>query len=142
MLNKQPLIFLLITAWPLTLFAHNAIPGNAAEMNTTRANDLLFRYTRFNTESSFPCLRLESIDPSNNWKIVEQKNLCEIDGISLSDDFTYAAIETLSFHQHSLHFNLTYFDNHSPGEYLKKCSIDFFNKTIQEPICSKEVLVK
>lgn len=141
MFKNQLWVFLLITIPPFS-FAADAIPGNAVEMNTTRINNLLFRFTRFNAESSFPCLRLESIDPLNNWEIVEQKDLCEIDGISLDNDLTYAAIEALEFHQSSLHFNLTYFDNQSPGEYLKECSVDFNKGNIQEPKCLKAALIE
>ena len=38
---------------------------------------VLFRYTRFNTESEYPCLRFETIDPTND-KLLETKDYCEI----------------------------------------------------------------
>ena len=38
---------------------------------------VLFRYTRFNTESEYPCMRFETIDPTND-KLLETKDYCEI----------------------------------------------------------------
>lgn len=38
---------------------------------------VLFRYTRFNTESKYPCMRFETIDPTSD-KLLETKDYCEI----------------------------------------------------------------
>lgn len=100
------------------------------EMGVSRIEDYLFRYTRFNSESPYPCLRLELIDPLENWRIVEGKDICEMNGMRLGRDFSYAGFDSFQFRKNSLYFKFNFFDKTEPGEYTQDCSIDVFaNRT-------------
>lgn len=103
--------------------ASTVIPGNAMEINTQRIGDLLFRYTRFNSESSHPCLRAELINPQDNWKIVETKDICEINGMQLADDFSYFGFDSFQFKNNKLLFKFNFLEKNTYGEHTQDCFI-------------------
>jgi hypothetical protein len=74
---------LLIISWSVLVAAEQPakIPLNMSplimESKTEFTGVVVFRYTKFNTESEYPCMRFETIEPTNN-KILETKDYCEI----------------------------------------------------------------
>lgn len=122
--------------------AANDIPAYAMEMNVKRINGLLFRYTRFNTESPFPCLRLELIKPQDSWKVLEKKDICEMNGMSLASDFSYSGFEAIEFKSNSIDFKFSYFAKNAPGEYVQECSIHVFENKIQDIKCASPKLIE
>lgn len=116
--------------------AANEIPAYAMEMNSKRINGLLFRYTRFNAESPFPCLRLELIKPQDNWKIIERKDICEMNGLSLANDHAYSSFENLRFKNNALYFKFNYYLKASVGEFSQNCSIKIADNQINPIECA------
>lgn len=54
------------------------VDARAMEVGVFRYGGTLWRYTRFNTESDYPCLRFEAINPDRNWQVSEQQDVCEV----------------------------------------------------------------
>lgn len=75
----------------------------AMEVSVTRHQGTLWRYTRFSTESDYPCLRFEAIEPGQDWRVVDRQDVCEV---SLEDgqplifkDTAYTGFTDISFSQ-------------------------------------------
>ncbi|MCQ4312019.1 hypothetical protein NAV33_08975 [Pseudomonas stutzeri] len=123
-------------------FAADNIPAYAMEMNTKRINGLLFRYTRFNSESPFPCLRLELIKPQGDWNIVEKLDICEMNGLSLTEGYTYSSFENLHFGNDALDFKFNYYSNSTPGEFTQECSVAVSEKKMNSIQCTSPKVVE
>ncbi|CEA00639.1 hypothetical protein BN1049_00122 [Pseudomonas saudimassiliensis] len=104
------------------------IPGYVMEIGTKRISEHLFRFTRHNAESPYPCLKLELIAPAEDWAVVEKKEICEMNGKNLEHDYAYASFGALSFTDEALLFQFTFFDKTSPGEYIQDCAIPLGNR--------------
>lgn len=122
--------------------AADEIPGYAIEMNAKRIDGLLFRYTRFNSESPFPCLRLELIKPKNNWEIVDKKDICDMNGKRLGVEYSYSGFDAIEFKNNAIQFKFNYFSKDEPGEYTQHCSIQAIQNKIQNIECTNPDLVE
>ena len=135
---------ILITSAAALLLSYGAIastdiPGNAMEMNVKRMGDLLFRYTRFNSESSNPCLRAELINPQDSWKIVESKDICEINGRQLTD-LSYFGFDSFHFKNNKLLFKFNFLERSTHGEYSQDCFVLVSENKIGKLECSLSYL--
>lgn len=139
---KASMILVILLSPIYDSVAANDIPAYAMEMNVKRINGLLFRYTRFNAESPFPCLRLELIKPQDSWKVLEKKDICEMNGMSLASDFSYSGFEAIEFNNNAIDFKFSYFAKNAPGEYVQDCSIHVFENKIQDVKCTSPKLVE
>lgn len=139
---KTLIIFVLLLVTTYNSFAADDIPAYAMEMKVKRVNGLLFRYTRFNSESPFPCLRLELIKPQDNWKVIDKKDICEMNGMLLASDFSYSGFEDLEFNNNAIDFKFSYFAKNTPGEYIQDCSVKVFENKIQDTECTNPKLVE
>lgn len=108
----------------------------AVEVNAKRAEGLLFKYTRFNSESPYPCLRLESINPKDDWAVVERKDICEMDGLSLANGFSYAGFSNIEFHGSAVSFDFNYLLNEEPGEHVQRCTVEAKGRAFSEMKCT------
>lgn len=108
----------------------------AVEVNAKRAEGLLFKYTRFNSESPYPCLRIELINPKDDWAVVERKNICEMNGLSLANDFSYAGFSNIEFHGSAVSFDFNYLLNEEPGEYVQRCTVEAKGRVLSEMKCT------
>ncbi|MFT5118808.1 MAG: hypothetical protein ACI9NY_002350 [Kiritimatiellia bacterium] len=78
-MHSNKLIFALLAFWSITVSAGTPAPLSPLvwEVKVERAADVLFRYTRFNTESEYPCMRFETIEPTSN-KVLQTKDYCNV----------------------------------------------------------------
>jgi hypothetical protein len=120
--------------------AANEIPAYAMEMNVKRIDEVLLRYTRFNSESPYPCFRLELIKPQKNWEIIDEKEICEMNGKPLDTGYSYSGFDSIEFKSDGVNFNFNYFDKNNPGEYTQRCSVSVIQKKIQAIECSNPSL--
>ena len=121
---------------PIYSIADTDVYRYAVEVNAKRAEDLLFKYTRFNSESPYPCLRLELINPKDDWAIIEQRDICEMNGLSLKKGFSYAGFSKIEFHGSSVSFDFNYLLNEEPGEYFQTCTIEAAGKALSDMKCT------
>lgn len=121
---------------PVYSVADTDVYRYAVEVNAKRAEGLLFRYTRFNSESPYPCLRLELINPKDDWAVVERKNICEMNGLSLANDFSYAGFSKIEFHGSAVSFDFNYLLNEEPGEYVQRCTVETKGRVLSEMKCT------
>jgi hypothetical protein len=130
------MLFAAVLLLTFSAAAANDIPPYAMEMKTKRVNGLLFRYTRFNAESPFPCLRLELIKPQHNWEIVDKKDICEMNDLSLASNYTYSGFEDIQFTNNSLIFKFNYYSKTTPGEFSQDCSVKVVDDQIKLIECT------
>lgn len=129
-----------IASFP-SMAAVDEIPGYAVEMGSKRVDDRLFRYTRFNAESPYPCLRLELIAPQEEWKVMERKDVCEMNGMSLDGDFSYGGFNSFRFENDYLFFKFTFYKKVGHGEFVQDCSIRVSDNKMGELKCDVPVLL-
>lgn len=139
--HRLLIAFVAFVASALDATAADSISAYAMEMNTKRINGSLFRYTRFNTESPFPCLRLELIKPEDSWNITEKNDICEMNGMSLASDYAYSGFENIRFTDSALEFEFKYYLENTAGEYAQNCSVNVSKGTMQSIECTKPTLV-
>lgn len=106
---------------------------------------VLFRYTRFNTESEYPCMRFETIDPTND-KLLETKDYCEI----TLPFFNNLKVNTRTDVQSVDYTNFKLTDNTFTFEidlitamlgapsFLLNCSLTLDNDEISEVACTRK----
>ena len=106
---------------------------------------VLFRYTRFNTESEYPCMRFETIDPTND-KLLETKDYCEItlpffNNLKVN---TRTDVQSVDYTNFKLTDNTFTFEidliTAMPGapSFLLNCSLTLDNDEISEVACTRK----
>lgn len=106
---------------------------------------VLFRYTRFNTESEYPCMRFETIDPTND-KLLETKDYCEItlpffNNLKVN---TRTDVQSVDYTNFKLTDNTFTFEidliTAMPGapSFLLNCSLTLNNDEISEVACTRK----
>ena len=129
---KYLILIAAILSLPLTYA--DELYSRAMEMQAKRIGKSIFRYVRYNSEA-YPCLRLELIDPKSEWTIIEKKEICEVNGISLREDVSYAAFEDIAIKNNKLIYSINYIDKISPGEYRITCETEIHESKIMDPQC-------
>ena len=116
-----------------------------SESKSEFTGTVLFRYTRFNTESEYPCMRFETIDPTND-KLLETKDYCEI----TLPFFNNLKVNTRTDAQSVDYTNFKLTDNTftfeidlitaMPGapSFLLNCSLTLNNDEISEVACTRK----
>ena len=107
---------------------------------------VLFRYTRFNTESEYPCMRFETIDPTND-KLLETKDYCEITLPFLNNlKFnTRTDIQSVDYSNFKLSDNTFTFEidliTAMPGapSFLLDCSLTLDSDEMSDVTCTRKV---
>ncbi|MCJ8170433.1 hypothetical protein [Atopomonas sediminilitoris] len=122
--------------------AADEISVYAMEMNVKRINEVIFRYTRFNSESPYPCLRLELISPQKHWKVVDRKDMCEMNGKDLGVGYSYSGFDSFVFKEDGITFRFNYFEKDNYGEYSQHCSVVVVGEKMQAVECSDPGLVE
>ncbi|GAA3583838.1 hypothetical protein [Marinobacter xestospongiae] len=125
------LLGLLIT--PLLVQAGGMEPpqvdGRAMDVGVTRYQGTLWRFVRFNTETDYPCLRFEAIDPDRGWQISARQDVCDI---AVSDgevvdfrDTAYTGFSAIGFNRElgGFEFDVEYIRRAAPGEQRLACSL-------------------
>lgn len=107
---------------------------------------VLFRYIRFNTESEYPCMRFETIDPTND-KLLETKDYCEITLPFLNNlkINTRTDIQSVDYTNFKLTDNNFTFDidliTAIPGapSFLLDCSLTLDSDEMSDVICTRKI---
>ena len=103
------------------------VDARAMEVGVFRHGETLWRYTRFNTESDYPCLRFEAIKPEQNWRVSDQRDVCEVslpEGHPLVFDNTaYTGFTGIGFSRdkQAFHFDIEYMERTASGEKSISC---------------------
>ena len=106
---------------------------------------VLFRYTRFNTESEYSCMRFETIDPTND-NLLETKDYCEItlpffNNLKVN---TRTDVQSVDYTNFKLTDNTFTFEidliTAMPGapSFLLNCSLTLNNDEISEVACTRK----
>lgn len=140
-MNRQIVVFqwffaVLLGSLPFLLFAGGPpdratpeVDSRAMEVRVIRHGALLWRYTRFNTESDYPCLRFEAISADENWRIVDQQDVCDVvlpDGHRLAFENTaYAGFSDIQFspEEPEFRFRIEYIRKTAAGEINMECRL-------------------
>jgi len=106
---------------------------------------VLFRYTRFNTESEYPCLRFETIDPTND-KLLETKDYCEItlpffNNLKVNTSTDVQSVDYTNFkltdNTFTFEIDLITAMQGAPSFFLN-CSLTLDNDEISEVACTRK----
>lgn len=127
---------LLLGVLPIYSIADTDVYRYAVEVNVKRVEGFVFKYTRFNSESPFPCLRLELVSPRDDWAVVERKDICEMNGLPLAEGFSYAGFSKIAFHGSAVSFEFNYLLNEEPGEYVQSCTVEAKGGALSDMICT------
>ncbi|GLQ32630.1 hypothetical protein [Litoribrevibacter albus] len=101
-----------------------SIPSYINTLETSRVGDYIFRYVLFSTESDFPCIRTELLDPINNRALVDNLDVCAYDGKSFSEGFAAVSFNNPRITESAFEFELQLFALRGPEEYNLDCSIE------------------
>ncbi len=117
------------------------VDARAMEVGVFRYGGTLWRYTRFNTESDYPCLRFEAINPDRNWQVSEQQDVCEVtlpEGRPLVFDNTaYTGFADISFSRdrQAFHFEVEYIRRTASGEKSVSCWLPVTGGSLGTVMC-------
>ncbi|MFE8070091.1 hypothetical protein QQM79_03445 [Marinobacteraceae bacterium S3BR75-40.1] len=123
---------LLVLATTLAQGGGTGVPnvdGRVMEVGVSRYQGTLWRFVRFNTETDYPCLRFEALDPDNDWRVRTGRDVC---GIELPDgevlDFrntAYTGFPSVAFNreQGAFEFQVEYMRRTAPGEQVVACRL-------------------
>ena len=116
------------------------------EVKVERIGDVLFRYTTFNTESKYPCLRFETIEPVSN-KVLRTKDYCKITLPFLNDTVidVKSEVQMVDYMDFKLTGNTFTFVVdlilRDPASFLLLCSLKIDGPDIPETVCVNHKLV-
>lgn len=102
------------------------VSSKAMEIRTQRVGESLLRLVRFNTESGYPCLRFETIQPEQDWQIMQRKDVCGIQPgggrrIDLEADVAFVEFTEIEIDLSGFGFTVGYTPRMSTGEYQSRC---------------------
>lgn len=78
-MHSIKIIFALFALYSSCVTAEEPAPFSPLvwDVKVERSGNVLFRHTTFNTESEYPCMRFETIEPISN-KILQTKDYCKV----------------------------------------------------------------
>jgi hypothetical protein len=82
-----------------------------------------------------PCIRVQSLLPGGNGKIVKEKELCSIDGKSFLDGYTQVELKKGEFQEERLTFLFEIMPLEPAPEFLKQCTVPFKDGAPQDLVC-------
>lgn len=125
----------------LLAFAHGSgasipvpvVAANAMEIEVLRTGSILLRYVRFNTESDYPCLRFEIIQPEQGWRPAALRDVCAIapagtPTIGFLEDVAFVEFLAIRLHEAGLQFTVGYSPRVGTGEYRSDCQIEVIGR--------------
>ena len=113
----------------------------AWEINVERVGDVLFRYVRFSSESEYPCLRLETFEPTGNLKLLSRRDICKIrinhEIVDVRNDVSGSSFEKLRLEGNVFNFAADIILRR-PGSYYLNCKVAISEKgNLSEPVCQE-----
>ena len=131
-----------LSACATVTHASPEVAPNAVEIGVSRIGDSLLRYVRFNTESEYPCLRFETIQPEQGWRVTQQRDLCGIrpgraERISFRTDVAFVEFADITLEESGASFRVVYMPAVGQGEYQSLCRIGVDSTgSLGEAVCS------
>lgn len=105
------------------------VDARVMEVGVARHGNTLWRYVRFSTESDYPCLRFEAINPEQGWRVSEQRDICDVGlqaGITLdfrNTAYTGFPVVVFSREHSAFTFEVEYLRRTAPGEKSVACTL-------------------
>ena len=113
------------------------------DVKVERAGNVLFRYTTFNTESEYPCMRFETIEPISN-KVLQTKDYCKVTlpflnntVVDLRNEIQLVDYMDLKFVDDTFTFTLDIILK-DQASFLLSCSLNIDGENISEVVCSQK----
>lgn len=141
-------VCILVGILPFALIADDsagiAVPdvdARAMEVSVTRHQGTLWRYIRFSTEGDYPCLRFEAIEPGDEWRVADRRDVCEVplgEGYSLAfKDAAYTGFTEVSFSptEDAFVFQVEYLRRTAEGEKTVSCILPVADSRIGTVRC-------
>ncbi|MAL97770.1 MAG: hypothetical protein CL583_04885 [Alteromonadaceae bacterium] len=119
-----------------------AVAATVIDVKVLRAESGLLRYVQFSTESDYPCVRIEVIQPTQAWRVSAQRDICEIEGsggspLSFAEDMAFIEFTEVSLKKAQLQFTVNYSPRFGSGEYRSRCVVRVEQSgTLEQPECS------
>ena len=111
-----------------------AVDARVMDVGVARHENTLWRYVRFSTESDYPCLRFEAINPEKAWRVVERRDICDVvlpGGITLdfrNTAYTGFPLVVFSRENSAFTFEVEFIRRNAPGEKNVSCTLPVTNK--------------
>ncbi|PSF11882.1 hypothetical protein C7H09_05845 [Marinobacter fuscus] len=105
------------------------VDSRAMEVRVARHGATLWRYTRFNAESDYPCLRFEAIRPGENWRVIDRQDVCDLvlpDGqLLVFENTAYTGFTGVRFspEEPAFKFGVEYIRKTAAGEIRLECRL-------------------
>lgn len=118
--------------FPVMVFGGGGDYSKVAEATSSRVNGALVRYLRLYGDA---CVSVQIID-SKAWGVLEEKKICEIDGMSFYSDFADAHFSKPEFSENGLSLDLSVTPLAPIGEQRKKCFVPIHKNSIGSMVCT------
>lgn len=138
-------LFSILVFWSITVSAGTPAPLSPLvwEVKVERAGNVLFRYTTFNTESEYPCMRFETIEPTSN-KVLKTKDYCKVTlpflnntVVDLKNEVQLIDYMDLKLVDDIFTFTIDIILKEQ-ASFLLSCSLNIDGENISEVICSQK----
>lgn len=103
-----------------------------SEASSARIEKILVRYFRIHGE---PCANIQILN-SKNWKALESKRICDLNGLSLESEVADAYFSNPRFSNEGVHLQLSITPLETIGEQKKACLIPIKDKQIGAIECA------
>lgn len=114
--------------------AFPTLDARVMEVSVARHQGVLWRYARFSTESDYPCLRFEAINPEQGWRVTERRDICDVglrDNVTLDfRDTAYTGFPLVVFSRENsaFTFEVEFIRRTAPGEKNVSCTLPVTDK--------------
>lgn len=120
------------SVFPAIVFGGGIDYSKVAEATSSRVDGVLVRYLRLYGDV---CVSVQIID-SKSWGVVEERKICEIDGLSFYSDFADAHFSSPEFSGNGLSIELSVTPLAPIGEQKKKCFVSIHKNSIGSMVCT------
>lgn len=103
-----------------------------SEAKSSRINDIVVRYIRMYGE---PCIKIQTVNPGEGWKVTSTEHICSINGKSFWTDFADVGFENVYFSKKGVHLTLSTTPLEPVGEQKRECLIPIKDGSINTMTC-------
>lgn len=145
MIRSIKIIFALFVLYSSCAIAEGPAPFSPLvwDVKIERVGNVLFRYTTFNTESEYPCMRFETIEPTSN-KVLQIKDYCKVTlpflnntVIDLKNEVQLVDYMDLKFVDDTFTFTLDIILKEQ-ASFLLSCSLNIDGENMSEVDCKNK----
>jgi hypothetical protein len=121
-----------LTLLPALVEADSISYENVFIVDSHRIGSVLVRYVKLLSD---PCLTVQALHHSSDWKVVSSKSFCSYKEISLMDDIFDSSFDDISFAKDGVHFTLNITLRPLAGEQRRECVVPVEQGVIGSLIC-------